>query len=70
MPGAGTSSSKKYNHNDPLVTNTIPVITERTNFVDVTDVASGAVSAFAAREPVATNMVTALSRPEKCKIVW
>jgi len=43
--------------NTVVVTNTIPVVTERTNFVYVTDASSGAVSGFAVREPVATNMV-------------
>ena len=44
--------------NTVVVTNTVPVVTERTNFVYVTDASSGAVSGFAMREPVATNMVT------------
>jgi hypothetical protein len=46
--------------NTIVVTNTIPVVTERTNFVYVTDASSGSVSAYATREPVATNMVTAV----------
>src|SRR5262245_15089153 len=46
--------------NTVVVTNTIPVVTERTNLVYVTDASSGSVSAYATREPVATNMVTAV----------
>ncbi len=44
--------------NTVVVTNTVPVVTERTNVVFVTNVVSGAVSGYAAREAVATNMVT------------
>src|SRR5512135_625171 len=46
--------------NTVVVTNTVPVVTERTNVVYVTNAMSGAVSGYVAREPVATNMVTAL----------
>ncbi len=46
--------------NTVVVTNTVPVVTERTNIVFVTNAVSGAVSGYAAREPVATNMVTAV----------
>ena len=72
LAGCGTLDRAAYNQevtwtnaptihvftNTVVVTNTIPVITERTNFVYVTDVSSGAVSGYATREPVATNMVT------------
>ena len=44
--------------NTVVVTNTVPVVTERTNLVYVTNAMSGAVSGFATREPVATNLVT------------
>jgi len=46
--------------NTVVVTNTVPVVTERTNIVFVTNAASGAVSGYAVREPVATNMVAAV----------
>ena len=46
--------------NTVVLTNTVPVVTERTNVVYVTNAASGAVSGFASREPVATNMVAAV----------
>ncbi len=46
--------------NTVVQTNTIPVIVERTNVVYVTNAVSGAVSGYATREPVATNVVTAL----------
>jgi hypothetical protein len=46
--------------NTVVVTNTVPVVTERTNIVYVTDAATGAVSGYMAREPVATNMVAAV----------
>ena len=46
--------------NTVVVTNTVPVVTERTNIVFVTNAVSGAVSGYAAREPVTTNMVTAV----------
>lgn len=45
--------------NTVVVTNTVPVVTERTNIVFVTN-AVGAVSGYAVREPVATNMVAAV----------
>jgi len=46
--------------NTVVVTNTVPVVTERTNILYVTNVVSGAVAGYAVREPVATNMVTAI----------
>jgi hypothetical protein len=46
--------------NTVVVTNTVPVVTERTNVVYVTNEVSGIVSGYATREPVATNMVTAV----------
>jgi hypothetical protein len=46
--------------NTVVVTNVVPVVTERTNIVFVTNDVSGAVSGYATREPVATNMVTAV----------
>jgi hypothetical protein len=46
--------------NTVVLTNTVPVVTERTNIVYVTNAASGAVSGVATREPVATNFVTAV----------
>ncbi|HEY5914529.1 MAG TPA: hypothetical protein VJA21_28395 [Verrucomicrobiae bacterium] len=46
--------------NTVVVTNTVPVVTERTNVVYVTDPGTGAVSGYASREPVATNMVAAV----------
>ncbi len=45
--------------NTVVVTNSVPVVTERTNVVYVTN-AVGAVSGYAVREPVATNMVAAV----------
>jgi len=44
--------------NTVVVTNTVPVVTERTNIVYVTNAMSGAVAGYAVREPVATNLVT------------
>ena len=44
--------------NTVVVTNTVAVVTERTNIVYVTDAKTGAVSGYMAREPVATNLVT------------
>src|SRR5580765_3808501 len=44
--------------NTVVVTNTVPIVTERTNVVYVTNATSGAVSGYALREPVATNYVT------------
>ena len=46
--------------NTVVVTNTVPVVEERTNVVFVTNAVSGAVAGYAVREPVATNMVTAV----------
>ena len=46
--------------NRVTVTNTVPQVIERTNVVFVTNELSGAVSGYATREPVATNMVTAV----------
>ena len=46
--------------NTVVVTNTVPVVTERTNILYVTNAVSGAVSGYAVREPVATNMVAAV----------
>lgn len=46
--------------NTVVVTNVVPVVTERTNLVFVTNEISGAVSGYATREPVATNLVTAV----------
>jgi hypothetical protein len=43
-----------------VVTNTVPVVTERTNLLFVTNAVSGAVAGYIVREPVATNMVTAV----------
>jgi hypothetical protein len=43
--------------NTVVITNTVPVVTERTNVVYVTNTSSGAVSGIAVREPVATNFV-------------
>jgi len=46
--------------NTVVVTNSVPVVIERTNIVFVTNAVSGAVAGYAVREPVATNMVTAI----------
>src|SRR5437588_5591899 len=46
--------------NTVVVTNTVPVVMERTNVVYVTNGASGTVAGYATREPVATNMVAAV----------
>jgi hypothetical protein len=43
--------------NTIVVTSTVPQVVERTNFVFVTNAASGAVSAYAERVPLATNFV-------------
>jgi len=40
-----------------VFTNTVPIVTERTNVVFVTNELSGAVSGYAVRGPVATNFV-------------
>jgi hypothetical protein len=45
--------------NTVVVTNTVPVVLERTNIVFVTNEV-GTVSGYATREPVATNMVAAV----------
>jgi hypothetical protein len=46
--------------NTVVVTNLVPQVVERTSIVYVTNAVSGAVSGYATREPVATNMVTAV----------
>src|SRR5512135_307395 len=46
--------------NTVVLTNTVPVVTERTNIVLVTNASTGAVAGYMSREPVATNMVTAV----------
>ena len=46
--------------NTVVITNTVPQVVERTNIVFVTNAASGAISGYATREAVATNMVTAV----------
>ena len=46
--------------NTVVVTNVVPVVLERTNVVFVTNAVSGAVAGVLVREPVATNMVTAV----------
>ena len=46
--------------NTVVVTNTVPEVVERTSIVYVTNASSGAVSGYATREPVATNMVAAV----------
>src|SRR5512137_1081598 len=46
--------------NTVVLTNTVPVVTERTNVIYVTNAATGAVSGYMAREPVATNLVAAV----------
>src|SRR5262245_37954240 len=46
--------------NTVVVTNTVPIVTERTNIVYLTNAFSGTVSGVATREPVATNYVTAI----------
>ena len=43
--------------NTVVVTNLVPRVVERTSIVYVTNNATGAVSGYATREPVATNMV-------------
>src|SRR5512138_1827952 len=44
--------------NTIVATNLVPQVIERTNVVLVTNDATGAVSGYATREPVATNLVT------------
>lgn len=46
--------------NTVVVTNMVPVVTERTNVVFVTNAVSGAVTGYAIREAVATNFVEAV----------
>jgi len=46
--------------NTVVLTNSVPVVLERTNIVYVTNASTGAVAGYISREPVATNMVTAL----------
>src|SRR5512136_1997750 len=46
--------------NTVVLTNTVPVVTERTNIVYVTNATTGAVAGYLAREPVATNLVAAV----------
>jgi len=46
--------------NAVVQTSTVPVVVERTNVVYVTNATTGAVSGYLAREPVATNLVTAV----------
>jgi len=46
--------------NTVVVTNTVPQVIERERIVMVTNAASGAVSGYVEREPVATNLVTLL----------
>jgi hypothetical protein len=46
--------------NEVVVTNAVPVVTERTNIVLVTNAVSGAVTAYAVREPVGTNFVAVM----------
>src|SRR5512137_1174188 len=46
--------------NTVVLTNTVPVVVERTNIVYLTNTATDAVSGYMSREPVATNLVTAV----------
>jgi hypothetical protein len=46
--------------NTVVVTNLVPQVVVRTSVVYVTNAVSGAVSGYATREPVATNLVTAI----------
>ena len=46
--------------NAVVQTSTVPVVVERSNVVYVTNATTGAVAGYMAREPVATNMVTAV----------
>jgi hypothetical protein len=43
--------------NTVVVTNSVPVVLERTNVVYMTNATTGAISGYVAREPVATNVV-------------
>ncbi len=46
--------------NTVVLTNTVTVVLERTNIVYVTNAATGAVSGYMSREPVGTNLVSAV----------
>jgi hypothetical protein len=46
--------------NTVIVTNTVPQVIERERLVMMTNAASGVVSGFVSREPVATNLITLL----------
>src|ERR1035441_6905786 len=46
--------------NTVVVTNLVPQVVERTSIVYLTNAVSGAVSGYATREPIATNMVAAV----------
>ena len=46
--------------NTVVLTNSVPVVLERTNIVYVTNASTGAVAGYMSREPVATNMVAAV----------
>src|ERR1017187_8433339 len=46
--------------NTVVITNLLPQVVERTSVVYVTNAATGAVSGYATREPVATNIVAAV----------
>jgi hypothetical protein len=46
--------------NTVVVTNTVPVVTERTNIVYVTNAMTGAVAGYLATEPVGTNLVSVM----------
>ncbi|HOX58844.1 MAG TPA: hypothetical protein P5205_17365 [Candidatus Paceibacterota bacterium] len=46
--------------NTVVLTNTVPVVLERTNVVYVTNASTGAVAGYMSREPVATNLVSAV----------
>jgi hypothetical protein len=46
--------------NTVVMTNTVPMVVERTNVVYVTNATTGAVSGYVSREPMTTNMVTAV----------
>ena len=46
--------------NTVVVTNLVPQVVERTSVVYVTNTVSGAVSGYVTREPVATNIITAV----------
>ncbi|MEI2725042.1 MAG: hypothetical protein V9H26_16445 [Verrucomicrobiota bacterium] len=50
----------KVTTNTVVVTNVVPQVVERQSVVLVTNQATGAVSGYVAREPVATNLVTLL----------